>query len=155
MQTLTKTKTVQLHTQAVDVTEADRRHGAKPYQIAPEGMPSGLYLPKRGSFLCSRKYCAFWVRCVEEYGVRWGTAPHVQHGSYLGAGEFSTPAAWREKSSPRKPILAAAQRSPLRLSDLRMAAERCRFAARGWRSLHCRRSRKGQTLAMSNTGPLR
>ena len=68
LQTLTKTKTVQLHTQTVDVTDADRRHASKLYQIAQEGMRSGLYMPNRGSLLCSRKYCSFWARCVEEYG---------------------------------------------------------------------------------------
>jgi hypothetical protein len=66
--TKTKTKTDQLHTQAIDVTEADRRHATKLYQIAEEGMRSGLYIPNRGSFLCSRKYCSFRARCVEEYG---------------------------------------------------------------------------------------
>jgi hypothetical protein len=40
----------------------------KLYQIAQEGMRSGLYVPDRSSFLCSRKYCSFWGRCVEEYG---------------------------------------------------------------------------------------
>jgi hypothetical protein len=60
--------TVQLHTQTVDVTEADRKHATKLYQIAQEGMRSGLYISNCGSFLCSRRYCSFWARCVDEYG---------------------------------------------------------------------------------------
>jgi hypothetical protein len=68
LQTLTKTKTVQLNTQTIDVTAADRTHATKLYQIAQEGMRSGLYVPNRSSFLCSRRYCSFWGQCVAEYG---------------------------------------------------------------------------------------
>ena len=52
----------------IDVTEADRRHATRLYQIAQEGMRSGLYVPNRSSMLCSRRYCSFWQRCVVEYG---------------------------------------------------------------------------------------
>jgi hypothetical protein len=60
LQTLTKTKTVQLHTQTIDVTAPDRTHATKLDQIAQEGMQSGLYVPNRSLFLCSRKYCSVW-----------------------------------------------------------------------------------------------
>jgi hypothetical protein len=46
LQTLTKTKTVQFHAQTIEVTEADRKHATKLYQIAKEGMRSGLYVPE-------------------------------------------------------------------------------------------------------------
>ena len=69
LQTVTKTKTVQLQTQTFDVTDADRKHATKLYQIAQEGMRSGLYVPNRSSMLCSRKYCSFWARCVDEDGA--------------------------------------------------------------------------------------
>ena len=46
----------------------DGRHSTELYQIAQEGMRSGLYLPNRASFLCSRKYRSFWSRYAEEYG---------------------------------------------------------------------------------------
>lgn len=68
LHTITKTKTVALHQQTIDVTEADRTHARKLYQIAQEGMRAGLYLPNRSSFLCSRKYCSFWSRCADEFG---------------------------------------------------------------------------------------
>jgi hypothetical protein len=74
LQTLTKTKTVQLHSQTIDVTHADRTHATKLYQIAQEGMRSGLYVPNRSSFLCSRKYCSFWGRCGRSMG-RGGVGP--------------------------------------------------------------------------------
>ena len=58
-------KIVALHPQTIDVNDAhaDGNHATKLYQIAQEGMRSGLYEPNRSSFLCSRKYCRFWERC--------------------------------------------------------------------------------------------
>jgi hypothetical protein len=73
LQTITKTKTVQLHTQTIDVTAADRTHATKLYQIAQEGMRSGLYAPNRSSFLCSRKYCPFWGGVWRSMGARWSS----------------------------------------------------------------------------------
>jgi hypothetical protein len=31
-------------------------------------MKSGLYLPNRDSYTCSRVYCSHWERCESEYG---------------------------------------------------------------------------------------
>ena len=39
-----------------------------PSCMAAGSMQSGLYLPNRGSNLCSRKHCAFWRECQAEYG---------------------------------------------------------------------------------------
>ena len=41
---------------------------AKMYPLVQEAMRSGLYVPNRASFLCSRKYCPHWQRCEDEYG---------------------------------------------------------------------------------------
>ena len=68
LDTLTKTKTVQLHQQTIDIVDADRRMVERLYPLAQESMRAGIYTPSRGSFLCSRKYCAFWSRCCDEYG---------------------------------------------------------------------------------------
>jgi hypothetical protein len=68
LHTITKTKTVVLHPQTIDVTEGDRKHATKLYQIAQEGMRAGIYTPNRASMLCSQKYCSFWKTCVEEFG---------------------------------------------------------------------------------------
>jgi len=65
--TLVKTKTVQLVEQTFDVNEADVRATQVLYPLAQEAMRAGLYTPNRNSFLCSRKNCAFWAGC-EEYG---------------------------------------------------------------------------------------
>ena len=59
---------VAFYKQTVDVNDADRKHTTKLYQIVEEGPRSSLYAPNRSSFPCSRKYCSFWERCVEEYG---------------------------------------------------------------------------------------
>jgi hypothetical protein len=33
------------------------------YLLVAEGIASGLYLPNRGSSVCSRRYCNFWQEC--------------------------------------------------------------------------------------------
>ncbi|MBN1460802.1 MAG: PD-(D/E)XK nuclease family protein [Armatimonadetes bacterium] len=42
------------------------------YPATQEAMRSGLYLPRRTSRLCSRKYCPFWKSCEREFGGRVG-----------------------------------------------------------------------------------
>jgi hypothetical protein len=59
---------VQLYQQTIDVIDTDRGMAERLYPLAQEAMRSGLYVPNWGSMLCSRKYCGFWARCVEEYG---------------------------------------------------------------------------------------
>jgi len=66
--TLTKTKTVGLHEQTVEVSDSDRKLTERLYSISREQMRSGVYLPNRDSFTCSRTYCSHWARCEAEYG---------------------------------------------------------------------------------------
>jgi hypothetical protein len=68
LDTLTKTKTVALHSQTHDVTPADRVHVERLYSIALEQMRSGLVMPNRNSFLCSTKHCSYWEQCMSDYG---------------------------------------------------------------------------------------
>ncbi len=68
LDTVTKTKTVQLHQQTIDVIDCDRKMAERLYPLAQESMRAGIYTPNRGSYLCSRKYCSFWQRCSDEYG---------------------------------------------------------------------------------------
>lgn len=68
LHTLTKTKTVKLVPQSFQVGGADLLRTSVMYPLVQEGMRSGLYMPNRGSNLCSRKHCAYWRRCQDEYG---------------------------------------------------------------------------------------
>ena len=61
-------KTIGLHEQTFEVNEADIKSTAVLYPAVQEAMRSGLYMPNRGSYLCSRRNCSFWSRCEEEYG---------------------------------------------------------------------------------------
>ena len=66
--TLTKTKTVALHQDTIEISPADEKLTTRLYSIARDQMAAGIYSPNRGSMLCSRKYCAHWERCEDEYG---------------------------------------------------------------------------------------
>jgi len=66
--TITKTKTVAHHSTSFDVTAADRKLTERLYSITLDQMRSGLVVPNRSSFLCSRKNCAFWETCEQDYG---------------------------------------------------------------------------------------
>jgi RecB family exonuclease len=63
-----RTKRIQTLRLTAKVTEADDRLVEAIYPAAQEAMRSGLYLPRRTSNLCSRKYCAFWSRCESDFG---------------------------------------------------------------------------------------
>ena len=68
LDTLVKSKTVQVVEQTFTITPADERSTQVLYPLAQEGMRSGLYMPNRGSLLCSRKYCPYWERCEADFG---------------------------------------------------------------------------------------
>jgi hypothetical protein len=68
VQTLVKTKTPQLIEQNLTVGPEDIRHIEIIYPLVQEAMRSGLYTPNRNSMFCSRKSCAFWKACQEEFG---------------------------------------------------------------------------------------
>jgi RecB family exonuclease len=68
LDTLTKTKTVAIHQTTFTVSDADRRLTERLYSISRDQMKSGLYLPNRDSYTCSRVYCSHWERCESEYG---------------------------------------------------------------------------------------
>lgn len=68
LDTVTKTKTVQLVQQSCQIGPEERRYAETLYPMAQEAMREGIYLPRRGSPLCSRRYCGFWRECEREFG---------------------------------------------------------------------------------------
>jgi hypothetical protein len=70
LDTVTKTKDVQLVQQSCMVGAEERRYAETIYPMVQEGMRDGIYTPRRGSPLCSRRYCGYWRECEREYGGR-------------------------------------------------------------------------------------
>jgi hypothetical protein len=68
LDTLVKTKTVQLIQQGYTVGEPDLRATEVLYPLVQEGIANGLYFPNRQSLTCSRRNCAFWRQCEREFG---------------------------------------------------------------------------------------
>jgi hypothetical protein len=68
LDTVTKTKTIQIVEQSFSIVESDLLQIDRMYPLAQEAIRSGLYVPNRNSNLCSRKYCAFWEHCEGDYG---------------------------------------------------------------------------------------
>jgi hypothetical protein len=66
--TLARTKTPSWCQHTLEITPALEAHAAIVYDLAAGSMQSGLYIPNRGSNLCSRKHCAFWRECQRDYG---------------------------------------------------------------------------------------
>ena len=58
LNTLVKTKTVQLIQQTYTVSEADLKATRILYPLVQEGIRNELYFPNRQSTLCSRRNCA-------------------------------------------------------------------------------------------------
>ena len=68
LDTLVKTKTVQLVQQSYTVSEQDIRATETLYPLVQEGIRAKLYFPNRRSMMCSRRNCAFWRQCEREFG---------------------------------------------------------------------------------------
>jgi CRISPR/Cas system-associated exonuclease Cas4 (RecB family) len=66
--TITKTKVVQIVPQPIEIGPADVAYLEAIYPQAQEAMRDGVFYPRRDSTMCSRKYCAFWRDCENEYG---------------------------------------------------------------------------------------
>jgi hypothetical protein len=70
LDTITKTKAVQLVQQSCDIGPDERRYAETLYPMVQEAMRDGIYTPRRGSPLCSRGYCGYWRECELEFGGR-------------------------------------------------------------------------------------
>lgn len=68
LDTLVKTKTVQLIQQTYTVGEQDLRATEVLYPLVREGIASGLFFPNRQSLICSRRHCSFCQQCEQEFG---------------------------------------------------------------------------------------
>ena len=67
-QPLTKTKKVQIVQEPWSIGADERRYAETMYPMIQNGMRTGLYIPNRAGFLCSRRYCGYWRQCEREYG---------------------------------------------------------------------------------------
>jgi len=66
--TLVKTKSPQIIQQSFAITEQELRATHTLYPIAQKLMRGGVYLPNRQSMTCSRRNCAYWRHCEQEWG---------------------------------------------------------------------------------------
>jgi RecB family exonuclease len=70
LDTVTKTKTVQVVQQSYQVASEDRCFAEMLYPMVQDSIRDGIYPPHRSSPLCSRRYCGFWRHCQREFGGR-------------------------------------------------------------------------------------
>jgi len=70
LDTVTKTRTVELVQQRREIGAEERRYAETLYPMAQEAMRDGIYPPRRSSPVCSRRYCGYWRECEREFGGR-------------------------------------------------------------------------------------
>jgi hypothetical protein len=70
LDTVTKTKTVNVVQQSYKVGPENRRFAEILYPMVQESIRDGIYPPHRSSPLCSRRYCGYWRECEREFGDR-------------------------------------------------------------------------------------
>ena len=68
--TLVKTKTVQVVQLRHDVTDEDVRYVSRVYPLAQQSIQDGVFIPNRNSMLCSRRNCGYWRDCQKDFGGR-------------------------------------------------------------------------------------
>jgi hypothetical protein len=70
LDTVTKTKAVQVIQQTYAVGPEERRLAETLYPMVQDSIRDGIYAPHRSSPLCSRKHCGYWRECEREFGGR-------------------------------------------------------------------------------------
>lgn len=70
LDTVTKTKTVEVVQQTYNVGTEERRFAETLYPMVRESIRDGIYLPHRSSSMCSRRHCGYWRECEREFGGR-------------------------------------------------------------------------------------
>jgi CRISPR/Cas system-associated exonuclease Cas4 (RecB family) len=68
LDTVTKTKTVELVQQSCEIGPEERRYAETLYPMVQEAMRDGIYPPRRAGPLCSRRHCGYWRVCEREFG---------------------------------------------------------------------------------------
>jgi CRISPR/Cas system-associated exonuclease Cas4 (RecB family) len=70
LDTVTKTKIVQVIQQTYEVGVDERRFAETLYPMIQDSIRDGLYPPHRSNPLCSRRHCGYWRHCEREFGGR-------------------------------------------------------------------------------------
>lgn len=68
LDTVTKGRTIALTQKNFLVGPADRRYAETIYPMVQESIRERVFLPRRSSNLCFRKYCGYWRSCEREFG---------------------------------------------------------------------------------------
>lgn len=68
LDTVTKGKTFSLIQKSFVINEKDRQYAEAIYPMVQDSIREGIFLPRRSSPLCSRRFCGFWSVCEKEYG---------------------------------------------------------------------------------------
>jgi RecB family exonuclease len=68
LDTVTKGKTVALVQKSFCVCERDRQYAEIVYPMVQDSIREGIFLPRRGGSLCSKRHCGYWRICEREYG---------------------------------------------------------------------------------------
>ena len=68
LDTVTKGKTVNLIQKSFVFNDKDRHYAETIYPMVQDSIRDGIFLLRRGSPLCSRRFCGFWNLCEKEYG---------------------------------------------------------------------------------------
>lgn len=68
LDSVTKGRTVTLIQKSFSVSEKDRQYAEAIYPMVQDSIREGIFLPRRSSSLCSRRYCGYWPVCEKEYG---------------------------------------------------------------------------------------
>jgi len=69
---LVKNKAPKIVQQGYTVQACDLNETERMYPLVQQAIRTGLFLPNRSSYMCSRKYCSFWRACQREFGGEVG-----------------------------------------------------------------------------------
>ena len=69
---LVKNKSPKIVRQEYTIQDCDLEECEKMYPLVQQAIRTGLFLPNRSSYMCSRRYCSFWRQCQREFGGEVG-----------------------------------------------------------------------------------
>jgi hypothetical protein len=117
---LVKNKTPKLVQQAYAVKSCDLEETERMYPLIQQAIRSGLFLPNRSNYMCSRKYCSFWRACQRNSAARSGNEKPEARVRHPDEVMLTIAAPWGSHEEGLEEQVAAAVRHHLTKAGVRV-----------------------------------
>jgi hypothetical protein len=94
LDTVTKGKTVSLIQKSFVINEKDRHYAETIYPMVQDSIREGIFLPRRSSPLCSRRFCGFWIYVSRNMKAQYAATKAINYPARGKVLEDAMPVKW-------------------------------------------------------------